>query len=182
MNKINSVKLIIEFVDSETGELTTQEATLGDFKNVEKKATTTRTRKSKDDGEPTAMIHVLDNKIQFNNKAIELTGFEPENHVLIEFEKKGRQFTPIMSLKDKGNRMTKTFTVSYRGQQRDQLVQYGTDFEVVADESRPGFFKLIGNVPQEEDDIIDVPEEIGTDGEIDTDLADVLDDNFNFDF
>ena len=54
---INSAKLIIEIVDDSTGEIITREATLGDFKEVTKKATTTRTKKPKDDGESEPLIH-----------------------------------------------------------------------------------------------------------------------------
>lgn len=154
--QINSCKLILELIDTETGEIITQEATLGDFK--EKKAST-RTRKVKDDGEAEPMIHVLENKLQFNNKAIELTGFESDNKVIIDFEKRGRKITPICHLGDKGNRMTKTFTVSYRGQQRDTLLQYGDNFTLVPYPDKDGYFKLIGDVAEVEDDIIDIPQE-----------------------
>lgn len=114
--EIQSAKLIIEILDEITGELITREATLGDFKEVTKKATTTRTKKVKDDGESTPMIHLLEGKWQLNNKAVELTGFEPETKLDIKFEKKGRTTTPVLceDLKS-GNRLTKTFTVSCRG-------------------------------------------------------------------
>lgn len=154
MITINSAKLIIEFLDPTTGELTTQEATLGDFK--EKKAS--RAKKVKDDGEDEPMIHVLENKLQFNNKAIELTGFEADQKVLIDFEKQGRKITPICHLSEKGNRMTKTNTVSYRGQQRETLLQYGDNFVLEPYPDKDGYFKLMGDAPEKEDDIIDVPE------------------------
>ena len=172
---INSAKLIIEFLDPSTGELTTQEATLGDFK--EKKASSTRTRKPKDDGETEPMIHVLEGKLQLNNKAVELTGYEPEMKIDIQFEKKGRQITPVMMVDEaKGNRLTKTFTISCRGQKRENLLQYGDTFTVEPHE-KEGLFKLIGNVEQPEDDIIDVPEEIS----LDDDEIDVSNIDFNFD-
>ena len=160
MIEINSAKLIIELVDKETGELITREATLGDFKEVTKKSTTSRTRKPKEDGETTPMIHVLENKLQFNNKALELTGFEADDKVLVQFEKQGRVITPVVSLNDKGNRMTKTGTVSFRGSQRDTLLEYGENFEILIYENKEGFFKLKGDAPEKEDDIVDIPEEI----------------------
>lgn len=114
--EINSAKLTIEYINQETGELFTREATLGDFKEVTKKATTTRTRKPKTDDEPTPMIHLLEGKWQLNNKAVELTGFEPEMKLDIKFEKKGKSTMPILCEDEKsGNRLTKTFTVSCRG-------------------------------------------------------------------
>ena len=168
--QINSAKLIVEILDETTGELITREATLGDFKEVTKKATTTRTRKAKTDDEPTPMIHLLEGKWQLNTKAVELTGFEPEMKLDIKFEKKGRVTTPVLCQDDKaGNRLTKTYTVSCRGSKHDNLAGYGDTFEVVPYDGKEGYFKLIGNVPQAEDDIIDVPEEIANPEEFDVD-------------
>ena len=165
--EIQSAKLILSIVDKETGEIVTREATLGDFKEVTKKATTTRTRKAKTDDEPTPMIHLLEGKWQLNTKAVELTGFEPEMKLDIKFEKKGRNTTPILCEDEKsGNRLTKTFTVSCRGSKHDNLAEYGDVFEVVPYEGKEGYFKLLGNI-EKEDDIIDVPEEITNPEEID---------------
>ena len=166
--QINSAKLIVEILDETTGELITREATLGDFKEVTKKATTTRTKKSKDDGETEPLIHLLEGKWQLNNKAIELTGFEPEMKLDIKFEKKGKVTTPILCEDEKaGNRLTKTYTVSCRGSKHDNLSEYGNTFNVIPYEDKEGYFKLIGNAPKPEDDIIDVPEEITNPEEFD---------------
>ena len=113
--EIQSAKLILSLVDKETGEIMTKEATLGDFKDVVKKATTTRTKKSKDT-DPNPKITLLEGKIQMNNACVELVGWEPEMKIDICFEKQGRKITPIIREDEaKGNRLTKTFTVSCRG-------------------------------------------------------------------
>ena len=180
MLEIQSSKLVLTLVDTETGELFTKEATFGDFKEVTKKATTTRTRKPKTDDEPTPMLHVLEGKIQMNTKAQELCGFEPEQKIDIKFEKRGRVITPVMCVDDKnGNRLTKTYTISCRGQKRENLIQYGDTFEVIPYEGKEGYFKLIGNVEQPEDDIVDVPEEITSVDDIDSSI-DL--DNLDFSF
>ena len=168
--QINSAKLIVEILDETTGELITREATLGDFKEVTaKKTTTTRTKKPKDD-DPVAKITLLEGKWQMNAACVELTGFEPEMKLDIKFEKKGRLTTPILCEDEKsGNRLTKTYTVSCRGSKHDNLAEYGDIFEVIPYEGKDGYFKLKGNV-EKEDDIIDVPEEI-TDPD-DTDIPD----------
>ena len=157
--EIQSAKLIITIVDETTGELITREATLGDFKEV-KKSTTTRTKKSKDDGSTEPKLTLLEGKVQLNNRAAELVGWEPDEKIDIAFEKVGRKVTPVMYADDKkGNRLTKTFTISCRGSKHDNLSEYGTVFDVIPYEGKEGYFKLIGNnIP--EDDIIDVPEEI----------------------
>lgn len=159
MLEIQSSKIVLTLVDTETGELFTKEATFGDFKEVTKKATTTRTKKPKDD-DPVAKITLLEGKWQMNHACVELTGFEPEMKLEIKFEKKGRVTTPVLCEDEKsGNRLTKTYTVSCRGSRHDNLAEYGNIFEVIPYEGKEGYFKLKGNI-EKEDDIIDVPEEI----------------------
>ena len=168
--QINSAKLIVEILDEATGELITREATLGDFKEVTaKKTTSTRTKKPKDT-DPVAKITLLEGKWQMNNACVELTGFEPEMKLDIKFEKKGRVTTPVLCEDEKaGNRLTKTYTVSCRGSKHDNLSEYGDIFEVIPYEGKEGYFKLKGNI-EKEDDIIDVPEEISNPEEDDLDI------------
>ena len=160
--QINSAKLIVEILDETTGELITREATLGDFKEVtaKKATTTTRTKKPKDT-DPTPKITLLEGKWQMNAACIELTKFDPEQKLDIKFEKKGRVTTPVLCEDEKnGNRLTKTFTVSCRGSRHDNLAEFGTIFEVIPYEGKEGYFKLKGDAPEKEDDIVDIPEEI----------------------
>ena len=179
--EIQSAKLIITVVDETTGELITREATLGDFKEVKKASTTTRTRKPKDE-DPVAKITLLDNKLQLNKAAVEMTGYEPEMKIDVKLEKKGRKITPVLCPDDKtGNRLTKTYTISFRGSRHDNLAEYGTVFELTPYEGKDEYFKLIGDAPEKEDDIIDVPEEI-TNLEEEDDLDPTAsDDDANFD-
>ena len=178
---INSAKLTVEIIDDSTGEIITREATLGDFKEVTKKATTTRSKKPKDN-DPIAKIILLEGKWQMNHACVELTGFEPEQKLEIKFEKQGRKVTPVLCEDEKsGNRLTKTYTVSCRGSKHDNLAEYGDIFEVIPYENKEGYFKLKGNAPEKEDDIIDVPEEITTSDEEDLDM-DSSDDGMEVDF
>lgn len=177
MLEIQSSKIVLTLVDTETGELFTKEAIFGDFKEATKKATTTRIKKPKDDGDPTPKITLLEGKWQMNNACIELTKFDPEQKLDIKFEKKGKTTTPVLCEDEKaGNRLTKTFTVSCRGSKHDNLAEFGTIFEVIPYEGKEGYFKLIGDAPQKEDDIIEVPEEIeDPDDIVDDDTQDVED-------
>lgn len=183
--KINSAKLIVEILDESTGELITREATLGDFKEVKKSTSTgTRTKKPKDT-DPDPKITLLEGKIQMNNACVELVGWEPEMKIDIRFEKQGRKITPII-LEDeaKGNRLTKTFTVSCRGSKHDNLAEYGSVFKVIPYEGHDGWFKLLGDAPEKEDDIIDVPEELTTpeeDVEVDEGGVEAADIDFDLD-
>jgi hypothetical protein len=162
--EIQSAKLVLTLVDTETGELLTREATLGDFKETKK--TTTRTKKPKDDGSTTPQVTLLEGKVQLNQRAQELTGWEPEMKIDIQFEKKGKVTTPVMMPKDSGNRLTKTFTVSCRGSKHDNLAEYGDVFDMVPYEGKEGYFKLLGNNVKE-NDVIEVPEEIANPEEFD---------------
>ena len=169
--EIQSAKLVLTLVDTQTGEIITREATLGDFKEVKK--TGNRTKKPKDD-DPVAKATLLEGKIQLNNAAVELTGFEPEMKIDIKFEKKGRATTPVMMQADSGNRLTKTYTISCRGSKHDNLAEYGDVFEIIPYEGKEGYFKLKGNI-EKEDDIVDVPEEISNPEEFEIEDADGID-------
>ena len=156
---INSAKLTIEIVDDTTGEIITREATLGDFKEVTTKKKATSSKKPKDDGDPVAKVMLLDGKIQLNTAAINLTGYEPDMKIGIEFEKKGKKQIPVMMQADSGNRLTKSYTISCRGSKHDNLLEHGDVFELEPYPDKDGYFYLKGNKAIE-DDIIEVPQEI----------------------
>lgn len=156
---INSAKLTIEIVDDVTGEIITREATLGDFKKVTAKKKATSSKKPKDDGDPVAKVMLLDGKVQLNNSAINLTGYEPDMKIDIKFEKKGKKQIPVMMQADSGNRLTKSYTISCRGSKHDNLLEHGDVFELEPYPEKDGYFYLKGNKAIE-DDIIEVPQEI----------------------
>jgi len=172
---INSAKLTIEIVDDTTGEIITREATLGDFKEVTAKKKATSSKKPKDDGDPVAKVMLLDGKVQLNTAAINLTGYEPDMKINIEFDKKGKKQIPVMMQADSGNRLTKSYTISCRGSKHDNLLEYGDIFELEPYPEKDGYFYLKGNKAIE-DDIIEVPQEISepeddfTDEDFDLDL------------
>ena len=155
---INSAKLTIEIVDNTTGEIITREATLGDFKEVTAKKKTTSSKKPQD-SDPVAKVMLLDGKIQLNNSAINLTGYEPDMKIDIKFEKKGKKQIPVMMQADSGNRLTKSYTISCRGSKHDNLLEHGDVFELEPYPEKDGYFYLKGNKAIE-DDIIEVPQEI----------------------
>lgn len=180
MLEIESAKLVLNLVDTETGEIITKETTLGDFKD--KKKSSSKTKKL-DDNDPVAKLNLLDNKIQLNASAVKLTGYTPDMKIDVKFEKKGRSITPVLCPDDKtGNRLTKTYTVSFRGSRHDNLSEYGTVFELIPYEDKEKWFKLKGDAPIKEDDIIDLPEELNGPEQIDLDTSSVDDVNFNLDF
>lgn len=170
---INSAKLIIEIVDDTTGEIITREATLGDFKEVTAKKKTTSSKKPQDN-DPVAKVMLLDGKVQLNNSAINLTGYEPDMKIDIKFEKKGKKQIPVMMQADSGNRLTKSYTISCRGSKHDNLLEHGDVFELEPYPEKDGYFYLKGNKAIE-DDIIEVPQEISEPED------DFSDEDFNLD-
>lgn len=172
---INSAKLTIEIVDDTTGEIITREATLGDFKEVTAKKKATSSKKPKDDGDPVSKVMLLDGKIQLNNSAINLTGYEPDMKIDIKFEKKGKKQIPVMMQADSGNRLTKSYTISCRGSKHDNLLEHGDVFELEPYPEKDGYFYLKGNKAIE-DDIIEVPQEISEPED------DFSDEDFDLDF
>ena len=158
--EIQSAKFILSLVDTETGEIITREATLGDFKEVTAKKKATSSKKPKDDGDPIAKVMLLDGKVQLNTAAINLTGYEPDMKIDIKFDKKGKKQIPVMMREENsGNRLTKSYTISCRGSRHDDLLKYGDVFELEPYPEKDGYFYLKGNKAIE-DDIIEVPQEI----------------------
>lgn len=172
MIKIIKQTLITQFVDDSTGELFEETREFLDDTIKPKRKTSSRTKKSSDT-DPVAKLILEEGKWRLNNAAVEMTGFEPEMKLSVEFEKKGRTITPVLMETEKGNRLTKTYTCSCRGSKHDNLAEFGDTFELIPYEGKEGLFKLEGNAPKKEDDIIDVPEEISNPEEFDDD--DILD-------
>lgn len=185
MIKIIKQTLVTQFVDDTTGEVFEDSREFLDDSIKLKKKSSTRTKKNQDN-DPNPKATLLEGKIQLNNAAMELTGWEAEMKIDIRFEKKGKQITPIM-LEDmaKGNRLTKTNTISCRGSKHDNLSEYGTVFDVVPYEGKDGWFKLVGDAPQKEDDTVEIPDEISDPEEdevdVDADGVEAADIDFNLD-
>lgn len=176
--KVNSIKVTYELVDDTTGEIITETRELGE--GTVKKPRASRSKKI-EDTDPTPKITVLDNKLQLNNAASELTGFQADDKVAVKFEKKGRVTTPVIMLDEKeGNRLTKTNTISCRGAKREELLKFGTEFIIEEHPTVVGTFTMKGNV-EIEDDIVDVPEEIASDEELDTSIDETSSSDINFD-
>lgn len=158
--------------DSETGDIKCiDRQVVTSEKDTTKKTTTKKTTKKKDEN-PNPQITLEDNKYCLNSAAVELMGVNPDDKLDIKYAKDG---TPEISIDDnKGNRLTKTFTVSYRGKNNATLAEYGTVFDLEAHPSKEGVFTLKGDKSQQkvEDSNVKID-----DIDIDIDLSDFTDDN-----
>lgn len=158
MIKIIKQTLVTQFVDDTTGEIFEDSREFLDDSIKPKKKSSTKTKKIQDN-DPNPKVMLLDGKVQLNNSAINLTGFEPDMKIDIKFEKKGKKQIPVMMQADSGNRLTKSYTISCRGSKHDNLLEHGDVFELEPYPEKDGYFYLKGNKAIE-DDIIEVPQEI----------------------
>jgi hypothetical protein len=119
---------------------------------VEKKKTTTRTSKPKEIVlEDEAIITLESNKLVLNNKAAADMEVSYQDRILIKYEKiKGQKFPiPVIGTdisfgaEGSGNKLTKTNTISYRGNANTILAEYGNEFRL--EEFKPGIWKLVTN-------------------------------------
>ena len=200
MKTINKATIVVELVDTETGEITNEEKDItsllsGVSISKEKKTTSSKATKVKDDGNPNPTLKLEDNKYILNNAAIEALGVEEGDKIDIKYEVKNKKKTPVIGSADSfgtkgGNKLTKSHTVSYRGKNNEELSEYGDEFTFKDRDKVPGTFYLIGNTVEETianeeesaDNDIDLASEIDNiEDEIDNpDSNEVLPDDLNF--
>lgn len=150
-------KVIVSFdFDSETDSVSNVTCIVD---GVEKKKKTTKKASKEVVLEEEALITLEENKLAFNNKAIQDLGIEPESRIIIKYEKVGKTNVPIIGTdtsfdeEGNGNKITKSNTVTYKGKQNTILSEYGTEFTI--EKHKEGIFKLIsktgGKVVKQED-------------------------------
>ena len=117
---------------------------------VEKKKRTTRKKSDVEEeiaAEP--LITREETKLVFNNKVVLDMDIHPGDRVVIKWEKvKGtKQVFPIIGKgiafdeEDSGNKITKTFTMGYKGSQNTVLAEVGSQFTI--EPYKEGIWKLI---------------------------------------
>lgn len=94
-----------------------------------------------------ATIEVLDNKLKLSKAAVDMLGAAANDKVTINYWTVDNELTfPVIGKaeaftdSDGGNRLTRSNTISYRGQQRDILLEYGSLFTL--ESFKDGIFKL----------------------------------------
>lgn len=126
---------------------------------VEKKKKTTRSVKKEKEIilEDQAIITLEANKLVFNNKAVQEMGLLYEDRIIIKYEQPNKNVKPAPIIgKDvdhgeegSGNKLTKTNTVSYRGNANKILATYGSEFTIKF--NRDGLWELVSLNKKEED-------------------------------
>jgi hypothetical protein len=94
-----------------------------------------------------ATVEVLDNKLKLSKAAIDMLGASANEKITINYWTVDNELTfPVIGKaeaftdSDGGNRLTRSNTISYRGQQRDILLEYGSLFTL--ESFKDGIFKM----------------------------------------
>ena len=123
-------------------------------------------------------LEVLDNKIKLGQDAIKLLEATSGDRIQVNYWTVNNQETfpvigksEIFTDKDGGNALTKSNTVSFRGNQRTVLLEYGNMFEL--EDFKPGMFKLVPIIPIQ-DNLEQEKKELDNLNSIDDDLFEDL--------
>ena len=104
-----------------------------------------------------AIVSIENNKLVFSDEALILMDANPGDRISIEYYTVDSEETfPVIGKselftdKTGGNRLTKSNTVSFRGIQREILLEYGEQFEL---EKFNNYFKMtkIEKIPENDD-------------------------------
>lgn len=127
--------------DPATGAMTPISTKLVSEKEAPKKSTST-SKKSEENSLLTG-VSLESNKLILSEEAVGLLNVEADDRIAITYEKKGRFLLPVIGVDEKkGNKLTKSNTISYRGKANDELARYGSNFKL--EEAKNGRFFLIG--------------------------------------
>lgn len=125
------------------------------------------------DGDPKLILE--DNKFRLSNSAVNLMGLNEDSKIIIKYEDNGTGSIPVIGTNiafkvSSGNKLTKSNTVSCRGNNNDTLRKYGTEFKIVKHPTKQDLFILQSlNKPNEvqSDESIKAPEDCPFDLSID---------------
>jgi hypothetical protein len=138
----------------------TKECVLLKQEQVKEKAQKTSTKAEEAEESTEPQITLESNKYVLNRAAASLMGVEWENRLDIKYQpiEKGGLMFPIIGTdtawKTKsGNKLTKSLTVSCRGNANDLLSKYGDTFTVTPWKGHEGLFVLIGNKDRSEEPV-----------------------------
>lgn len=170
MKVVTKLLLTIE-TDVETGDikLLNREVINDDTKPAKKKSTS-----SKIEENPEPIVTLADNKLTLTTGAMDLLKIAADSKVAVKYNKEGK---PIIGSDESfgtktGNRVTKSNTISFKGDKYDRLSAFGTEFKLKPADSE-GIFLMINN---KEEDLSE--DAINIDSELDIPSLDNLDFSF----
>lgn len=80
------------------------------------------------------MLKLEENKLILSSELVALLGATPGDRIDIEYASKNGNLIPVIVLGEKGNILTKSLTVSFKGVQKEMLLQFGDEFTAVKGE------------------------------------------------
>lgn len=107
------------------------------------KAKATKAKKEKVVKEDTMRVSLEDLKLVLTPGIVSKLGAEVGDRIAINYVNDNGEFSPVISKSSvygddsAGNKLTKSLTVSFKGKQRDQLSQFGSNFELVESSTLP---------------------------------------------
>lgn len=135
--------------------------------------------KAKDSAEP--QITLTDNKYILNESAANLIGVKWEDRLDIKYQLIDKIRFPIIG-KDtawgtkSGNKLTKSLTVSCRGNANSLLSEYGDTFSITPWQGHEGLFVLVGNKDRATpDENVEVTEDENPENDLEA-IQDAIDD------
>lgn len=158
-------------INEQTGEITfigKEEVTV----DTAVKASAKTSAKIDENEEP--LITLEPNKLVLTKGAVDLMKLTADCRIDVKYKKKDGNSIPVIGMdtffNSKGNKLSKTNTVSFRGVANSKLSEFGTVFKLKPTDDE-GIFYLIGDAKSE--DTIDIESELDIDN---------LDNILNFDF
>lgn len=151
-------------IDEETGVAENLVCTMGDLvARSSKPRTTAKKPTPKKDEETIAKVRLESNKIVLNTLAAEALKAEYGCRVIVKYQVMDKLRVPVIGTdlaweeEGNGNKLTKTNTVSYRGNANTILAEYGSEFDI--EEDNDGIFKLIpvGGIPEGVGTVVEKP-------------------------
>ena len=76
------------------------------------------------------MLKIDSNKLVLSPELVTLLQASPGDKISIEYSVKDNILIPVILKSDRGNLLTKSNTVAFKGKQRETLLQFGTEFNV----------------------------------------------------
>lgn len=150
---------------------------------VDKPKTTEGSIKILESNEP--QITLDSSKYTLNAAAVELMQVTPNTRIDIKYQMVDEVLYPVIGTEEAfgtscGNKLTKSWTVSYRGKANERLSEYGDVFNVIPLRGSQGLFVLMGNAEVDKEEVPDEIE-IKEDMTNHVDLTDMDGDPLEFD-
>ena len=146
------------------------------------KKKTTKSKKTLIESDKIEIIRE-DNKLVLSPKAAELLQVSPDDRVIIEYAKdQSKKPIPInvsdiaFDKEGQGNKLTKSLTVSCRGNANSLLSEYGDTFSITPWQGHEGLFVLVGNKDRATpDENVEVTEDENPENDLEA-IQDAIDD------